>query len=171
MLQLAGLTRAGVIRASIAAGAAWILERTGAGAATGAASPNAGNDVVVKRSRYGYSETIARLSKAIADAGIKIFDTVDQTAAAASVGLTLRPTTLLVFGNPKAGTLFMQAFPLIGLDLPLKLLIFQEGDVVSVAYVPFSAIAARYGITGMDPQIASIDRALDTLVSSVAPES
>jgi len=147
-----------------------MLQRTGARAAAGAASSTGSNDVVLKRSRYGYNETISRLSKMISDAGAKIFDTIDQSAAAASAGLTLRPTTLIVFGSPKAGTLFMQAFPLIGLDLPLKLMIFAEADVVSVAYVPFSAIAARYGVSGMDAQVASIDRALDSLANSVALE-
>ncbi|MGB6987448.1 MAG: DUF302 domain-containing protein [Candidatus Aquilonibacter sp.] len=120
-----------------------------------------------KTSRYSYPETIARLSKAIADAGNRIFATIDQAAAATGVGLTLRPTTLIVFGNPKGGTGLMAAFPLTALDLPLKLLVWEEQGVVSVAYVPPEEIAARYNVTGMDELIANMSHALDALTNLV----
>lgn len=74
---------------------------------------------------------------------------------------------LIVFGNPKGGTPLMEAFPLVALELPLKLLIWESGDDVNVAYVPMAEIAARYGITGMDERIAAMDKALDTLTGSV----
>ena len=67
---------------------------------------------MTKPSRYPYSETIERLSKAIIDGGNTIFATIDQAAAAQTVGLPLRPTTLIIFGNPKGGTPLMDAFPL-----------------------------------------------------------
>lgn len=123
---------------------------------------------MTKTSRYSYAETIARLSAAITAAGNAIFATIDQLAAAASVGLSLRPTTLIVFGNPKGGTPFMDAFPIVGLELPLKLLVWEEPDAVKVAYISMSEIAARYGVTGMDARIAAIDAALETLATSVA---
>src|SRR5579863_2553972 len=115
-----------------------------------------GAGIMTKRSRYSYSDTIAKLTKAVTDGGATIFATIDQSAAAARVGLTLRPTTLIVFGNPKGGTPLMEAFPLVALELPLKLLVWQENDSVSVAFVPMSEIAARYGITGMDDRIAAM---------------
>jgi uncharacterized protein (DUF302 family) len=121
----------------------------------------------VKTSRFSYADTIAALAKAIANAGNTIFATIDQAAAAAGVGLTLRPTTLIVFGNPKGGTGLMAAFPLAALDLPLKLLVWQDDDAVKVAYVPASVIAERYGVTGMDALIANMDHALDTLTDLV----
>ena len=121
----------------------------------------------VKTSRYSYGDTVTALSKAIASAGNTIFATIDQAAAAAGVGLSLRPTTLLVFGNPKGGTGLMAAFPLTALDLPLKLLVWEEDGTVNVAYVPMSAIAERYGVTGMDALIANMDHALDTLTNLV----
>ncbi|HKE36620.1 MAG TPA: DUF302 domain-containing protein, partial [Candidatus Baltobacteraceae bacterium] len=68
-----------------------------------------------RRSRHSYAETIAILTKEIGAAGNTVFVTIDQAAAAQSVGLSLRPTTLIVFGNPKAGTAFMDACPLLGL--------------------------------------------------------
>jgi uncharacterized protein (DUF302 family) len=122
----------------------------------------------IKTSRFSYPDTVAALSKAIVNAGNTIFATIDQSAAAASVGLTLRPTTLIVFGNPKGGTGLMAAFPLVALDLPLKLLVWEEDGVVEVAYVPASVIAERYGVTGMDALIATMDHALDTLTGLIA---
>ena len=126
---------------------------------------------MTKQSRYSYSETVERLSKAISDAGIKIFDTIDQAAAAAQVGMTLRPTALIIFGNPRAGTPFMQAFPLMALELPLKTIVWEENGTVSVAYTPFTELAARYHVTGMDEAAAKLDVILEKLVSSVAAES
>jgi len=123
---------------------------------------------MTKQSRYSYPETLELLSKAITDGGNTIFATIDQTAAARTVGLALRPTALIVFGNPKSGTPLMNAFPLLALDLPLKLLVWEEGDGVKVAYVTMSEIAARYGATGMAERIAAMDRAIDTLTNIVA---
>jgi uncharacterized protein (DUF302 family) len=122
---------------------------------------------VVKTSRYSYADTIAKLSAAITGAGNRVFATIDQTAAATSVGLTLRPTTLIVFGNPKGGTGLMAAFPLTALDLPLKLVVWEEQGLVSVAYVPPEEIAARYNVTGMDALIANMSHALDALTNLV----
>jgi len=122
----------------------------------------------VKTSRLSYPETVAALTTAITGAGNTVFATIDQAAAAAKVGLTLRPTTLIVFGNPKGGTGLMAAFPLAALDLPLKLLVWEDGGAVKVAYTPMSVIAARYAVTGMDPLLANMDHALDTLSGAVA---
>ena len=122
---------------------------------------------MIKLSRYSYLETLAKLTQAMTDAGNTIFAAIDQAAAAAGVGLTLRPTTLIVFGNPKGGTPLMNAFPLVGLDLPLKLLIWEENGSVNVAYEPMSEIAARYAVTGMDARIAAMDHALDALTNAV----
>jgi uncharacterized protein (DUF302 family) len=122
---------------------------------------------MTKGSRYSYSETLAKLTKAMTDAGNTIFATIDQAAAAAGVGLTLRPTTLIVFGNPKGGTPLMDAFPLVGLGLPLKLLVWEENGDVNVAYEPMSEIAARYGVTAMDARIAAMDHALDGVTNAV----
>jgi uncharacterized protein (DUF302 family) len=122
---------------------------------------------ITKPSRYPYSETIERLSKAITDAGNTIFATIDQAAAAKSAGLSLRPTALIIFGNPKGGTPLMDAFPLVALELPLKLLVWKEGNNVYVASLTMSEIAARYGVAGMDERISAMDRAVDTLINTV----
>lgn len=123
---------------------------------------------MTKRSRHSYSETIATLSKAITDGGNTVFAKIDQAAAAQSVGMSLRPTSLIVFGNPKGGTPLMDAFPLVALELPLKLLVWEEPDGVRVAYTPMAEVAARCNVTGMDARIAAMDHALDTLSDLVA---
>ncbi|MGA2760524.1 MAG: DUF302 domain-containing protein [Candidatus Cybelea sp.] len=123
---------------------------------------------MTKQSRYSYSETVERLAKAITAGGNTIFATIDQAAAAEAVGLALRPTTLIIFGSPKGGTPLMNAFPLVALELPLKLLVWEEGDGVKVAYATMSEIAARSGVNGMDERIAAMDRAMDALTNLVA---
>jgi uncharacterized protein (DUF302 family) len=107
------------------------------------------------------------LKERIASGGNTIFAEIDQAAAAGEAGLHLRPTTLIVFGNPKGGTPLMDAFPLMALDLPLKLVVWEGSDGVEIAYVPMSEIAARYGVTGMEERIAAMDAALERLTGSV----
>ncbi|MGC9991284.1 MAG: DUF302 domain-containing protein [Candidatus Cybelea sp.] len=123
---------------------------------------------MTKQSLHSYSVTVERLSKAITAGGNTIFATIDQAAAAKTVGLALRPTTLIIFGNPKGGTPLMDAFPLVALELPLKLLVWEDGDGAKVAYTTMSEIAARYDVTGMDERVAAMDRAIDMLTNAVA---
>jgi uncharacterized protein (DUF302 family) len=124
-------------------------------------------NVVVRTSAHPYDETVSMLVAAIAQGGATLFATIDQQAAAESVGLSLRPTTLLVFGNPKGGTPLMDAFPLVALDLPLKVLVWEETGSVKVAYTPPSEIASRYDVTGKDQAIAAMSHQLETLVGVV----
>ncbi len=116
-------------------------------------SVTAGDGIVTVKSGYPMAETIARLKKDVADKGIKFFIEVDQYKLAADAGITIYPSTLLVFGNPPLGTLFIAANPLAGLDWPVRLLVFQDekGDVWT-AYTDFSYIASRHHIKGMDSE-------------------
>jgi uncharacterized protein (DUF302 family) len=97
---------------------------------------------------------------------MKLFDVIDQSAEARRVGLHLRPTTLVIFGNPVAGTTVMDATPLAALDLPLKVLVWADGDQTKVSYLAPSAFADRYTL---DPDLAhnlaGIDPLTDALVS------
>jgi uncharacterized protein (DUF302 family) len=74
-------------------------------------------------SKYSVDETVARLQALLQEKGIKLFCLIDHSGEAAAAGLTMRPTKLLIFGNPKAGTPLMVAAPSTALDLPLKLLV------------------------------------------------
>ncbi|WP_109484209.1 DUF302 domain-containing protein [Paraburkholderia sp. C35] len=82
--------------------------------------------VATFRSEHGFSVTVARLRGLLADKGMTIFVDIDQADAAAQAGMTLRPTRLLVFGNPKGGTPVMQANPCAGLLLPLKAQVWED---------------------------------------------
>jgi uncharacterized protein (DUF302 family) len=121
-----------------------------------------------QQSRYAYADTVARLTSTIVSTGNTVFISIDQTAAAQSVGLTMRPTTLIVFGNPKGGTPLMEAYPLMALHLPLKLLVWDEGGVVQVAAADMAALAATAGVPAGEPHVAAMDKGLATLIGSVA---
>lgn len=123
------------------------------------------NDAVIKCSPHSFSETLDRLRAAIVAGGNTLFADIDQAAAAQSIGLTLRPTRLLVFGNPKGGTPLMVAFPLVALDLPLKVLVWEDDGQANVAYLPASILAQRYGIDAQDARIANMDHALEAILA------
>jgi uncharacterized protein (DUF302 family) len=108
---------------------------------------NTSPGVVSVRSQYPFAETVQRLASAFAGHGLKVFATIDQTAEAVAVGLTLRPTTLILFGNPKAGTPLMVAQPLAAMDLPLKALVTEStpGEV-SVSFNSATYVLGRHGL-------------------------
>jgi len=105
--------------------------------------------VVRVKSAYGMQETIARLKGDVAAKGIMFFGEIDQSALAAKAGVTIRPSTLLLFGNPPLGTLFVQSKPEAGIDWPVRLLVQQDaqGNVWAI-YTDFGWIARRHGIHG-----------------------
>ena len=115
------------------------------------AASAAENGIIKVKSKYTFAETVTRLKQDVASKGIKFFDEIDQTQLAANAGIKLRPSTLLVFGNPPLGTLFINANPLAGLDWPVRLLVMQDenGDVWA-AYTDFAYIARRHSIQGKD---------------------
>ncbi len=125
------------------------------------------NAPIVTASRYAYRETLDRLTKAISAAGSLIFTLIDQADAARAVGLDLRPTSLLIFGNPRGGTPLMQSYPLAGLELPLKLLVWEENGETSVAHARMTDILGGAGVPADDPRVAAMDRALGAISESV----
>lgn len=99
-------------------------------------------------SRYSVSETLDRLESLLREKGIKIFARIDQRREAESVGLRLRPTELILFGNPKAGTPIMQAAPTSALDLPLKVVAWQDDSgQVWIAYNSADFFSQRHGLS------------------------
>ena len=83
--------------------------------------------LITLRSAFGPEETMQRLEAEVQAKGLTVFAHVDHAAGAAAVGLPLRPTDLLIFGNAKGGTPLMQSVQTIGIDLPLKALVWQDG--------------------------------------------
>jgi uncharacterized protein (DUF302 family) len=106
----------------------------------------------------------------VAAKGITFFQTIDQQKLAAEAGIELRPSTLLVFGNPPLGTLFIKANPVAGLDWPVRLLVYEdENGQVWTAYTDFAYLARRHAIQAMDRE--SFDKAsgvIASITSSVA---
>ena len=129
----------------------------------------AADDGIVRiKSAYSMPETIKRLKMDVADKGIMFFDEIDQSKLAADAGVTLRPSTLLVFGNPPLGTLFLTSDPDAGLDWPVRVLVYQDatGDVW-VAYTDFAWIAHRHGITDRDEAFKKASDVIASITSTV----
>jgi uncharacterized protein (DUF302 family) len=139
-----------------------------------AASPPAAtradeNDGVVRvKSAYPLKETVARLKKDVADKGITFFSEINQSQLAEKAGIKLAPSTLLVFGNPPLGTLFLTSNPESGLDWPVRLLVRQDekGQVWAV-YTDFGWIARRHGIKDRDAQFKMASTVIESITSSV----
>ncbi len=127
--------------------------------------PEADAGVITKASPRPVRTTVDRLVELLGTKGIKVFTVIDQRAEARTVGLDLRETTLVVFGNPVAGTPVMQAVPLSALELPLKVLVWADGDRgTQVSYADPSAVAARYSLA---PEQAAVLEGLHGLTDSV----
>ncbi|HEY4442122.1 MAG TPA: DUF302 domain-containing protein [Candidatus Elarobacter sp.] len=120
-------------------------------------------------SRYPVAETIDRLAAAVKMAGNTIFARIDHAANAAEAGLTLPPTQVLIFGNANAGTPLMRAAPPVGIDLPLRYLVWQAADgTTRVAWTDPLYFAARYNLRGHEAQLVTMRRALAGFVAPLA---
>ena len=98
-------------------------------------------------SSHGPQETMAKLEAAVKAKGMTVFAHVDHAAGAAAVGLSLSPTDLLIFGNAKGGTPLMQSIQTVGIDLPLKILVWQDASGKTwLSYNDPSWIAKRHGL-------------------------
>src|SRR5215467_9317989 len=114
-------------------------------------------------SKFGPKDTMDRLAATITSRGMSIMARIDHAAAAAAVGMELRPTEVLIFGNPQAGTPLMQAVQTIGIDLPLKALVWQDEDGTTwLAYNDPQWLAQRHGVD------AGLDRALHAMADALA---
>ena len=122
--------------------------------------------ITTKVSPRSVAATVARFKEILTAKGLKVFDVIDQSAEAEAVGLELRPTTLVLFGSPAAGTPVMVASPLAALDLPLKVLVWADGNETKVTYTSPDELATRYGLSpDMSARLAGIDGLTDALVA------
>ncbi|PNG28066.1 hypothetical protein CR492_02920 [Methylocella silvestris] len=121
-------------------------------------------------SAFAVAETARRLEAALQTHDVTLFARIDHAAGAAAAGLPLRPTLLLIFGNARAGTPLMQADQRIGIDLPLKALIWQDADdKVWLTYTEPAWIAARHQLgQDADKAVAALGKALAVLARSAA---
>jgi uncharacterized protein (DUF302 family) len=126
-----------------------------------------GDGVITKESPRTVAETAARFTGIAKAKGLRVFAVIDQAAEARQVGLALRDTVLVVFGNPAAGTPVMAAAPLSALDLPLKFVVWDDGGQTRVSYVSPETVAARYGLdAALAANLAAIGPLTDALVAS-----
>jgi uncharacterized protein (DUF302 family) len=123
--------------------------------------------VIATKSAYGVAETVERLKKDIAAKGIVFFQEIDQQALAAKAGIELKPSILLIFGNPPLGTQFIAANPQAGLDWPVRMLVYRDAQgQVWVAYSDFEWIARRHGVTTRDQQFHMASEVAASIASS-----
>jgi uncharacterized protein (DUF302 family) len=123
--------------------------------------------VISKLSRLSVADTVAKFTAMVSAKGIKLFAVIDQAAEARQAGLTLRETTLVIFGNPAGGTPVMAAAPLAALDLPLKVLIWSDDGQTKVSYDAPDALAARHHIPAdLVGNLAVINGLTDALTAS-----
>ena len=137
-------------------------------AATSVARADSDDGIVRVKSAVPMSETISRIKADIAAKGIKFFLEVDQSKLAADAGIKLRPSPLLIFGNPPLGTQFITANPNAGLDWPVRLLLTQDddGDVWAV-WTDFDWIARRHNIGNREAQFKMATTVVRSITSTI----
>lgn len=135
--------------------------------AFGAAQSPDVEGMVAVESPHSVSDTQARLETALEENGLTLIAVVNHEENAASVDLDLRPTRLLIFGNPQAGTPLMQASQTVAIDLPQKMLIWEDdGGTVWLAYNDVEYLKDRHDISGMDELFGNIANALQNLADA-----
>ncbi|HUC56566.1 MAG TPA: DUF302 domain-containing protein [Streptosporangiaceae bacterium] len=120
--------------------------------------------ITTKLSAHSVTDTVARFTSILEAKNVKTFAVIDQRAEAEHAGLELRETVLVIFGNPRAGTPVMAAAPLSALDLPLKVLIWDDGGQTKVTYTSPAELARRYDLT---PELTSNLAAVDALTTAL----
>jgi uncharacterized protein (DUF302 family) len=119
------------------------------------------------KSLYSLDETIERLKADIAAKGIKFFAEIDQSQLGAGAGIAIRPSKLILFGNPPLGVQFLSSNPYSGLDWPVRMLVLQEADgSISVAWTDFGYIAGRYSINNRKAQFKMASEVAASIASA-----
>ena len=120
-------------------------------------------------SRFGPKETMDRLATEIQDKGMDVFARIDHATGAAEVGMTLRPTELIIFGNARGGTPLMQSVQTVGIDLPLKALVWEDASGKTlISYNEPSWIAQRHGIADAEPVVSKMTDLLSAITTTAA---
>jgi uncharacterized protein (DUF302 family) len=127
------------------------------------------NGLTTIPSSFGPKETMDRLIAEIGAKGLQVFARIDHAAGAAEVGLSLRPTELIIFGNARGGTPLMEASQTTGIDLPLKVLVWQDAPGKTwLSYNEPGWIAQRHGVANADPAVSNMAAALSKIVRAAA---
>jgi uncharacterized protein (DUF302 family) len=129
-------------------------------------APNPEQGIVLIPSKLSVDETVARLQAILQAKGVKLFTIVDHSGEAATAGLKMPNTKLLIFGNPKAGTPLMLASPSVALDLPLKILVAE--DAAGKVWISFNAPAYLQSRYNLPPELLSNIAVIETLAAKAA---
>lgn len=124
--------------------------------------------LVVHASQRGFDETATALDDALGSRGLRVFAVVDHARNAVDAGLELSPTRVWVFGNPDAGTPLMQKSRTIAIDLPQKIVVWEEGPAVRIGYNDSFYLAERHDIPADTPELDAIARALEAITLEAA---
>lgn len=120
--------------------------------------------VVTKLSPWSITDTLARLYAVIAAHGLQVYAVIDHSGKARDIGLSLRATTLVIFGSPSAATPAIEAAPLAALELPLRVVVWEDGHQIRISYPAPTAVARRNGLEG---GLAAALSSIDGIVSAV----
>jgi uncharacterized protein (DUF302 family) len=128
-------------------------------------SDRADDDLVTLPSAHGAAETVERLKSLLSQKNIEVFADIDHAAGARKAGLPLRPTRLLIFGNPRAGTPLMQSQQTIGLDLPLRALVWEDAEgKVWLTCHRLEYLAQRHQVIDQDEVVKTLGAGQSALV-------
>jgi uncharacterized protein (DUF302 family) len=127
------------------------------------------NGLHTQPSSVSFGETITRIKGKLAKGNVTLFAEIDHAAGAAQAGLTLRLTTLLIFGDPRAGTVLMQDQQMAGIDLPLKILVWEdENGKVWMTYNELAWIKERHSLSShVDVSVQAIGAGMQRLVDGI----
>ncbi|HEV3034653.1 MAG TPA: DUF302 domain-containing protein [Solirubrobacteraceae bacterium] len=124
--------------------------------------------MVVTRSAWSHAETMSSLTAAIERRGLKVFARIDHAAGAREVGLELADEEVVLFGSPRSGTPLMQDDPRVGIELPLRMLVWREGEQVLLGHHDPRELSARYGVSSHARTLEQMAALLDALAAEAA---
>jgi len=124
--------------------------------------------MIVRRSAFDYAETTSSLVGAIERRGLTVFARIDHAAGAREVGLQMADEHVVLFGNPRSGTPLMQSDPRIGIELPLRMLIWREGEEVLLGYNDPRELARAYDVASHQSTLEQLAMLLDDLAAEVS---
>ena len=127
---------------------------------------NSQNGIVTIPSRQPVDQTVQKLEGILREKGVKLFAVIDHSGEAEKAGLQMRPTKLLIFGNPKAGTPLMISAPSVAIDLPMKILVWEDAD--GAAQVSYNTAAYLQSRHGLSPELARNIAVVEALAAKAA---
>jgi uncharacterized protein (DUF302 family) len=132
--------------------------------------PFSATGIVTKLSPWPVDATVDRITAVVQEKGMTVFAVIDHSGEAKAIGLELRDTKVVIFGNPRAGTPVMQSVPLAALDLPLRVLVWADRNQTKLSYTAPPELAARYGLSEeLAARLAGIEGLTDEVLQR--PES